>query len=96
MHIWLRNFNIFCQKGIAIIEVYSLWLFLFDSLDYYSFDIYLSHPIVLYLVSTLGIASNNTLLREIIIVGILVLSIALDKISSTICSIIEKLRYIVK
>lgn len=65
---------------------------LLNILDHYSFDIYLSHPIVLYLVSTLGIAGNNTLLKAIVItIGIIVLSIILDNISSAICSVIEKL-----
>ena len=91
MAIMIINSNV----NNTTIEQIKVLSSLLKFLDYYSFDIYLSHPIVLYLVSTLGIVSNNTLLREIII-GILVLSIALDKISSTICSIIEKLRYIVK
>ena len=60
-------------------------------LDYYSFDIYLSHPIVLYLVSTLGIASNTLVKVIVIIAGIIALSIMLDKVSSIICAIIEKL-----
>ena len=65
---------------------------LLKNLDYYSFDIYLSHPIVLYLVSKFGLASNNNLVRAIVIIGgIMALSVILDKINSMACSIIEKL-----
>lgn len=65
---------------------------LLNVLDKYSFEIYLSHPIILYLVSSLGIAGNSNLLKAfIIIVGIMVLSVILEKVSSIISSIFEKI-----
>lgn len=58
---------------------------LLNVLDKYSFEIYLSHPIILYLVSSLGIAGNSNLLRAVtIIAGIIVLSVILEKVSSII------------
>lgn len=88
MAIMIINSNV-KNTSIGHIKVLSS---LFNILDYYSFDIYLSHPIVLYLVSKLGLASNNNLIKAIIIIaGIVVLSVILDKISSIICSIFEKL-----
>lgn len=65
---------------------------LLNVLDKYSFEIYLSHPIILYLVSSLGIAGNSNLLKAfIIIVGIMVLSVILEKVSSIISSVFEKI-----
>lgn len=88
MAIILMNSNI---KDTSIERVKGLNKLL-NVLDKYSFEIYLSHPIILYLVSSLGIAGNSNLLRAVtIIAGIIVLSVILEKVSSIISSVFEKI-----
>ena len=87
MAIILMNSNI---KDTSIRHVKGLNKLL-NVLDKYSFEIYLSHPIILYLVSSLGIAVNNLLKAFIIIVGIVILSVILEKVSSIISSVFEKI-----